>query len=63
MLLRCQCCGKEYPRGFNWYVCNNCGFRICPFCLSKHQGRYSNGGFKCSQCFPGQMKLVHGIGK
>lgn len=52
----CQCCGKEYPNTNTWYVCDKCGYRICPYCLSKHKGRYSTGGFKCSQCAFGYMK-------
>ena len=58
MLIPCQCCGKEYPKDFNWYVCDKCGYRVCPFCLSRHRSRYGTG-FKCSQCAFGQMKYVH----
>ena len=54
-MIPCQCCGKQYPASNNWYVCNKCNYRICPFCISKHKGRYGSG-FKCSQCIMGQMK-------
>ena len=56
MLIPCQCCGKELPDSWNWFVCDKCGFRICPFCFSRHHVKYSSGGFKCSQCAFGQMK-------
>ena len=48
----CQCCGESIPADFksSGYVCDKCGYRICPRCISKHRGKYSNGGFKCSQC-------------
>lgn len=52
----CQCCGKEYPLSWSWYICDKCGYRICPNCLSKHFGKYSSGGYKCSQCAFGKMK-------
>ena len=53
----CQCCGREYPQTWSWYVCDKCGYRICVSCLGKHQGRYG-AGFKCSQCAFGQMRKV-----
>lgn len=53
----CQNCGKTLPQNWNWYVCNQCGFRVCPYCLSDHKGQYSNGGYKCSRCPFGQMQL------
>ena len=56
MFIPCQCCGKEYPVDWTWYVCNTCGYRVCSFCLNKHQGRYGSG-FKCSQCMMGWMEL------
>lgn len=55
-LIPCQNCGKEFPVSWNWFICDKCGFRVCPFCLSKHNGRYSQGGYKCSRCAFGQMK-------
>lgn len=56
MLIPCQCCGKQLPTDWNWFVCDKCGYRVCPSCLSRHKGRYSSGGFKCSQCAFGQMR-------
>ena len=56
VLIPCMNCGKMLPQNWTWRVCNKCGFRICPHCLSKHQGRYSNGGFKCSRCAYGHMR-------
>ena len=57
MFIPCQCCGREYPENWNWYVCDTCGYRICHPCLSRHRGPYGSGGFKCSQCAFGNMKL------
>lgn len=54
-LIPCQCCGKQFTTYYSWYTCNHCGYRICPFCISKHTGRYGSG-FKCSQCVSGQLK-------
>jgi hypothetical protein len=56
MNIPCQSCRKELPTNWNWFVCNKCGFRVCPHCLGTHKGQYSNGGFKCSQCAFGQME-------
>lgn len=58
MFIPCQCCGKQLPIKWNWFVCDKCGYRVCPSCLPRHKGRYSNGGFKCSQCAHGQMKVM-----
>lgn len=55
-LIPCQHCGKVLPTNWSWFICDKCGFRVCPSCLSKHKGQYSSGGFKCSQCAFGQMK-------
>lgn len=63
MLVRCQCCGRELPTHASWYVCNTCGFRVCMFCLSKHQGPYSKGGYKCSQCRFGTMVFKERLDK
>ena len=52
----CQNCAKESPSTWNWFICDNCNYRICISCLSNHQGKYSKGGFKCSQCSFGQLK-------
>ena len=56
MLIPCQCCNKMYPSNFNWYICGECGYRVCTFCLNKHTGKYSHGGYKCSQCMFGYME-------
>ena len=39
----CQNCHKEYSSDWRWYICDKCGFRICPSCLSYHKGKYGNG--------------------
>lgn len=52
----CQHCGNELPVDWNWFVCDKCGFRVCPSCLDKHSGRYSTGGFKCSKCIIGVLR-------
>lgn len=57
LLIPCQNCFQQFPPSFMWYVCNECGFRICPSCLAKHKGRYSNGGNKCSQCQTGILRM------
>ncbi|MCX7832858.1 MAG: hypothetical protein N2490_01440 [Ignavibacteria bacterium] len=46
----------EYSDSWTLYICNCCGYRICTFCLSKHSGKYSNGGYKCSQCAFGTLE-------
>ena len=51
-----QCCRTELPTSWSWFVCNKCGFRVCPSCLGRHKGEYSSGGFKCSQCAFGTME-------
>lgn len=57
-LIPCQCCGQEFSSvGWTWWVCDKCGYRVCAFCLSKHSGPYSTGGYKCSQCMFGTMKM------
>lgn len=53
-----MCCGKEYVPSWSWYICDKCNYRICMSCFSKHKGNYgSNGGYKCSQCRMGILKL------
>jgi len=52
----CQSCNKMYPDDWRWYVCTKCGFRVCPMCLDRHEGRYGRGGFKCSRCQFGWME-------
>ena len=58
----CQNCKKEFTQSWNWFVCDKCGYRICNSCLSKHKGKYSGGGFKCSQCVYGNMKGPKKVG-
>lgn len=58
----CQCCGKQTPVHWMWYICDGCGYRICANCLCKHHGPYSpNGGAKCSQCMNGWLKLKNQV--
>lgn len=57
----CQCCHQQYTEDWTWYVCDECGFRICTNCLEKHSGPYGNGGFKCSQCMMGHLRIQHGV--
>ena len=54
MWIPCQCCGKQLPQDWTWYVCDTCGYRVCPSCLGSHRGPYGSG-FKCSQCAFGHM--------
>jgi hypothetical protein len=54
-LIPCQHCGKMLPQDWKWFICNQCGFRVCPHCLSEHRSQYGRG-FKCSRCPFGQMK-------
>ena len=42
---------------------NRCGFRICPMCLDRHEGKYGRGGFKCSHCQFGWMEEAKGQGR
>lgn len=58
-IIRCMCCGREYPASWNWYVCDSCGYRVCPHCICKHSGTYG-AGYKCSQCRWGKMKYQRG---
>lgn len=57
----CQCCHQQYTEDWTWYICDDCGYRICMPCMDKHSGPYGNGGFKCSQCMMGHLQLSHGI--
>ena len=51
----CQHCGKTLPQDWRWFVCNQCGFRVCRNCLGEHHSQHGRG-FKCSRCSFGQMK-------
>lgn len=57
----CQCCHQQFTEDWTWYVCDECGFRICMNCFDKHSGPYGNGGFKCSQCMMGHLNIQHGV--
>lgn len=59
----CMCCHEQHlDENWDWYVCDHCGYRICPNCLPKHSGPWNetNGGQKCSQCQKGWLRLQHG---
>jgi hypothetical protein len=58
----CQNCRKMLPDTWRWFVCNACGFRICQWCLDRHEGRYGRG-YKCSRCQFGWMEAVEGQGR
>lgn len=57
----CQCCHQQYTEDWTWYVCDECGFRICTNCFNKHTGPYGTGGYKCSQCMMGHLRIQHGV--
>ncbi len=52
----CQHCGKLFPSTWNWFICDDCHYRICQPCISKHSGKSGNSGFRCSQCAFGIMR-------
>lgn len=53
----CFCCGGQFPVRWMWYVCDSCGYRVCPSCFTKHKGYYNpSGGGKCSQCVNGILR-------
>lgn len=55
--ISCYCCGGQFPVRWMWYMCDSCGYRVCPSCFTKHSGYYNrSGGFKCSQCIGGFLK-------
>lgn len=57
----CQWCHQQYTDNWPWFVCDECGFRICMNCFSSHSGPYAqNGGYKCSQCRMGTLRLQSG---
>jgi hypothetical protein len=59
-MIPCQCCGRQLPDTWQWFECDRCHFRVCPWCLSTHQGQYSQGGYKCSRCAFGRLHPVEG---
>jgi hypothetical protein len=55
-LIRCQVCRMLLPSSWAWLICQQCGFRVCPHCLGRHSGEFSQGGYKCSQCPQGHLQ-------
>ena len=49
MWIPCQKCGDRYDQSWGWWICDTCGYRICPSCLNKI-------GFRCPQCIYGHFK-------
>ena len=47
MWIPCMNCGKEYDQSWPWWVCDTCGYRICPSCMNS---------FKFPKCTWGHMK-------
>ena len=45
--MNCQCCGEKYDQSWSWWVCDTCGYRICPKCFTS---------FKCPQCSWGHFQ-------
>ena len=43
MFIPCQECKTSFDKNWNWYVCNECGKRVCMACLGSI-------GFKCNDC-------------
>lgn len=64
MFIPCQKCGQQYTEDWTWYICDTCGCRICTSCFGSHSGPgngYNYGGYKCSQCQMGYLRLQQGI--
>lgn len=47
MWIPCMNCGRMYDESWPWYICDTCGYRICPSCMNS---------FKCPKCTWGHMK-------
>ena len=47
MFIPCMCCGRELPDNWSWWVCDKCGYRVCPSCFPS---------YKCPKCTWGWMK-------
>ena len=47
MIIPCMCCGRELPDDWSWWVCDTCGYRVCPSCFPS---------YKCPKCTWGHMK-------
>ena len=59
--VKCQACKREADKAQTWYVCDNCGFRVCDSCISIHTGEYNRcAGAKCSQCIDGILRIPNG---
>ena len=61
VLIPCQCCGHMLADNQPWFICNECGFRVCFHCQGKHTGPYSAGGYKCSRCPTGYLELKQAL--
>ena len=48
MFIPCMCCGKELPDDWSWWVCDTCGYRVCPTCFPS---------YKCPKCTWGHMNI------
>ena len=57
-LIPCMLCRRQYSTTFSWYVCDKCGYLVCPGCIQSHKGPYG-GGTKCSQCAWGYLKRTN----
>jgi hypothetical protein len=61
--LNCMYCKQTLPNTYTWYVCENCGNRICPTCFSGvREEMYQGCGSKCERCLLGYLKENNGIG-
>ncbi len=47
MFIPCMCCGRELPDNWSWWICDTCGYRVCPSCFPS---------YKCPKCTWGHMK-------
>ena len=46
MFIPCMCCGRQFPETWTWWVCDKCGYRVCPSCFPS---------YKCPKCTWGRM--------
>ena len=55
-IILCPNCGRQWDSGALWWVCECCGWKVCPFCMSegKQKGPYGVG-VKCGYCPRGMM--------
>ena len=47
MFIPCMNCGREFDQRWSWWVCDKCGYRVCPSCFPS---------YKCPKCTWGWMK-------